>query len=67
MIHLGMISSLKDNPDAVPHVVVLHHVHNPGYVRHHKPRSSKMPESQQLFSGLRLVSRIFKEFQHPAI
>jgi hypothetical protein len=29
-----MISSLKYNPDAVPHVVVLHHVHNPGYVRH---------------------------------
>jgi hypothetical protein len=26
-----------------------------------------MPESQQLFFGLRLVSRIFEEFQHPAI
>jgi len=32
IFHLGMISSLKDNPDAVPHVVVLHHVHNPRYV-----------------------------------
>jgi hypothetical protein len=26
-----------------------------------------MPESQQLFFGLRLLSRIFEEFQHPAI
>ncbi len=27
----------------------------------------KMPESQQLFFGLQLVSRIFEEYQHPAI
>jgi hypothetical protein len=39
----------------------------------HKPRSfppnhaPKMQESQQLFFGLRLVGRIFEEFQHPAI
>ncbi len=39
----------------------------------HKPRSfppncaSKMRETQQLFFKLRLVSRIFEEFQHPAI
>jgi hypothetical protein len=39
----------------------------------HKPRSfppnraPKMPESPQLFFGLWLVSRIFKEFQHAAI
>jgi hypothetical protein len=26
-----------------------------------------MPESQKLFFGLPLVSRIFEEFQHPAI
>jgi hypothetical protein len=26
-----------------------------------------MPESQQLFFGLQLVSRIFEEFQHPTI
>jgi hypothetical protein len=26
-----------------------------------------MRESQQLFFGLRFVSRIFEEFQHPAI
>ncbi len=30
-------------------------------------RSPKMRESQQLFFRLRLVSRIFEEFQHPAI
>jgi hypothetical protein len=30
-------------------------------------RSSKCGECQQLFFGLRLVSRIFEEFQHPAI
>ncbi len=30
-----------------------------------KPPATKMLESQQLFFGLRLVSRIFKEFQHP--
>jgi hypothetical protein len=30
-------------------------------------RAPKMPESQKLFFGLRLVSRIFEEFQHPAI
>jgi hypothetical protein len=28
---------------------------------------SKKPESQQLFFGLRLMSRIFEEFLHPAI
>jgi hypothetical protein len=39
----------------------------------HKPQSfppnqaPKMWESQQLFFGGRLVNRIFKEFQHPAI
>jgi hypothetical protein len=39
----------------------------------HKPRSfppncaSKMRESQQLFFKLRLVIRIFEEFEHPAI
>jgi hypothetical protein len=30
-------------------------------------RSPKIWESQQLFFGLPLVSRIFEEFQHPAI
>jgi hypothetical protein len=30
-------------------------------------RAPKMPESQQLFFGLRLLSRIFEEFQHSAI
>jgi hypothetical protein len=30
-------------------------------------RAPKMPESQQLFFGLPLVSRIFEEFQHAAI
>ncbi len=32
-----------------------------------KPRAPKMQESQQLFFGLRLVSRIFEEFLHPEI
>jgi hypothetical protein len=30
-------------------------------------RAPEMPESQQLFFGLRIVSRIFEEFQHPTI
>ncbi len=39
----------------------------------HKPRSfppncaQKMPESQQMFLRLRIMSRIFEEFQHLAI
>jgi hypothetical protein len=39
----------------------------------HKPKSfqpnwsQKMRESQQLFSGLRIVSRVFEKFQHLAI
>jgi hypothetical protein len=30
-------------------------------------RSPNMREGQQLFFGLRLLSRLFEEFQHPAI
>ncbi len=42
-----MISSLKYNPDAVPHVVVLHHVHNPWYVGYlQKQHDLKVPPGQ---------------------